>query len=125
MKRGSPKRDWSEVTIDAQTPCRVCGIEGRTERAHVAPRKHDARKGKGRKVNPDSVVPLCGPALDPQSCHYRFDHGELDLLPHLTLAEQLRAVEDLGGIELARKRTAPSDYHRAIRAARESVLEAA
>ena len=118
------RRDWSEVTVDRLTPCRVCGIQGRTERAHVAPRKHDARAGKGRKVNPDSIVPLCGPSGDSQSCHTRFDRGELDLLPFLSLAEQLRAVEDLGGIELARKRLAPSDYHRAIEDARVAVLEA-
>lgn len=125
------RRDWSEVSVDRLTPCRVCGIQGRTERAHVAGRKYDRPKRRGGlplkllEVHPDSIVPLCGPAGDRHSCHHQYDAGELDLLPYLSLAEQLRAVEDLGGIELARKRLAPSDYHRAIEDARVAVLEAA
>ena len=35
---------------------------------------------------------LCGPALDTSTCHYRFDHHQLDLYPHLTEAELRAAV---------------------------------
>ena len=121
------KRDWAAIETDSQTPCRICGIIGRTERAHVAGRKYDRPKSAGsktRRVDPESIVPLCGPSGDRHSCHHQFDAGEIDLLPHLTLAEQIRAVEDLGGIESARIKLAPSDYHRETNRARERVWEA-
>jgi hypothetical protein len=119
-----PRRDWSDVDIDAHTPCLVCGIEGRTERAHVAGRRYDEKRGKIRYVNPLDIVPLCGPTGDHHSCHHRFDAGDLDLLPYLDLPRQIRVVAQMGGIENARIRLAPSDYHRAIKEARERVLEA-
>lgn len=126
------KRDWSAIQTDRDTPCRVCGSVGKTERAHVAGRRHDrlARSDNGvalshRVVDPDSIVPLCGPATDSSSCHYLYDAHRLDLLPHLTPAEEVRAVADLGGIEAARRRLAPSDYQPAIdRARRQALLEA-
>jgi hypothetical protein len=107
-----PKRDWSDVDIDPNDPCRFCGVRGRTTRAHVSGRKYDEPK-PGRKtlwVNPLDVVPLCGPVGDSSACHTRFDAGEIDLLPYLTYAEQARAVYVLGGIESARMRLAPLAY---------------
>lgn len=118
-----PRRIWN-TDIDRDTPCRICGLQGRTERAHVSGRAYDRRQGKTRIVDPETVVPLCGPFGDSQACHTRVDRGEIDLLPYLTVEEQARAVSDLGGIELARKRLAPTDYHRAIDEARREVLEA-
>jgi hypothetical protein len=120
-----PKRDWSDVEIDANTPCLVCGLEGRTERAHITPRARDEKRGKVRYVNPLDIVPLCGPSGDSHSCHHRFDAGEIDLLPYLSPEQQTRAVERMGGIENARMRLAPRDYHRAIQAARVEVELAA
>lgn len=105
MKRGHPKRDWSDVTIDRDDPCRWCGETGRTERAHIAGRQYDRKQDNGvRYVTPDSVLGLC------RSCHQSYDAHQLDLLPCLTLAEQVQAVIDLGGIEAARIRLAPSEY---------------
>lgn len=105
MKRGQPVRDWSDVDIDRDDPCRWCGETGRTERAHIAGRRFDRKLENGvRKVNPDSVLALC------REHHRAYDHHELDLLPVLTLAEQVQAVIDLGGIEAARIRLAPSEY---------------
>lgn len=123
MRRSQPKRDWSAIEIDQFTPCLVCGIVGRTERAHVSGRKYDQPHpdrptSKTLWVNPLDIAPLCGPALDPQSCHYRFDHGLLDLMEHLTPEQQLRAVELHGSIEQARRRLAPLDYRREIETAR-------
>jgi hypothetical protein len=54
----------------------------------------------------DRIVPLCG------ACHREYDAHELDLLPSLTLAEQVQAVIDSEGIALAYKRTAPLTYRR-------------
>lgn len=108
MKRSQPKRDWSRIQTDRDTPCRVCGSVGRTERAHIAGRVYDRKVGATRVVDPDSIVPLCGPT--PGGCHGAFDRGDLDLLPHLTTAEQARAVADLGSIETARIKLSPSDY---------------
>lgn len=127
MKRGAPKRDWSDIEITADDPCRICGICGRTERAHVSGRKHDRPKPGQTTlwVNPLDIVGLCGPATDHHSCHYGVDNGLIDLLDHLTTEEQVRAVEVMGTIEAARRRLAPSDFHRAIQAARVEVREAA
>jgi hypothetical protein len=40
------------------------------------------------------------------------DAGLLDLLPHLTAEEQVKAVENFGSIEQARMRLAPTSYRR-------------
>lgn len=106
MRRSQPKRDWSRIQTDKDTPCRVCGSIGRTERAHIAGRVYDRRNSW--VVDPDAIVPLCGPT--PGGCHGAYDRGDLDLLPYLTTAEQARAVLDLGSIETARIKLSPSDY---------------
>lgn len=61
-------------------------------------------------VNPHDTVPLCGPATDAGTCHNAYDSHKLDLLPYLTLQEQLAAVKAAGGLELARTRLAPLAY---------------
>jgi len=109
LKRGAPKRDWSDAEAK-RTFCRVCGIAN-PELAHVIGRARDKPKRPHMKtlwVNPDAVVPLCGPF--PEGCHGAYDRHELDLLPYLTRQEQARAVLDAGGLELARRRLAPSLY---------------
>jgi hypothetical protein len=107
-----PRRDWSDITIEASDPCRICGAEGQTERAHVSGRRFDKpRPGKRIIwVNPLDVIPLCGPATDSQSCHCRFDSGVLDVIGYLTSEEQVRVVENFGSIEQARMRVAPTAY---------------
>jgi hypothetical protein len=54
----------------------------------------------------DAIVPLC------REHHTAFDAHRIDLLPHLTYAEQAEAVRVIG-IERARERLAPSEYRRA------------
>lgn len=125
-----PRRDWRDVDIDQDTPCLVCGITGRTTRAHISGRKYDQPhpdrpESKTLWVNPLDIVPLCGPVGDSKSCHTRFDSGDLDLLDYLDPERQLRCVEVLGTIEAARVRLSPGDYHRAINAARVEVRMAA
>jgi hypothetical protein len=96
------KRDWADARakVDAEGSCRRCPTAFGVEAAHVIYRAHDV----GSWVNPDSIVPLCGPATSSQTCHGLYDAHRLDLLPYLTLAEQVQAVQDAGGIESARRR---------------------
>ena len=101
------QRDWSDAE-EKRGPCRVCGHSRDVDLAHVIGREHDAvitgpRGGKKIYVHKDSVVPLCG-AFSESFCHRLYDQRQLDLLPYLDLYEQIRAVEDAGGIELARNR---------------------
>ena len=104
-------RDWSDIDIDSDTPCRICGSQGQTTRAHLAGRRYDEKVGKGRwKVHPDDVIPLCGPVGDSFSCHSRFDNGDLDVMGCCSVAEQVRVVQHLLGIENARIRLAPLSY---------------
>lgn len=105
MKRSQPRRDWSDAQVK-RVPCRVCGAWP-VDLAHVVGRKHD-RRGPNQMfyVRPESVVGLC------REHHSKFDAHELDLLPYLTLEEQLDAVRSAGGIELARVRLAPSQYRK-------------
>jgi len=121
MKRRQPDRNWDDAIEKCKDEgeCRVCKVQRGLDCAHLAPRTHDRPKHAGQKrlyVHPNNVVPLC--AHD----HYGLDHSELDVLPYLTLDEQLHVVRVLGGIEQARMRLAPTDYHRRIQAAREAAL---
>ena len=56
------------------------------------------RGGETRVVKRESTVPLCG------DCHRAFHAHRLDLLPYMTLEEQLDAVRAAGGILSALKR---------------------
>jgi hypothetical protein len=112
MTRPSPRRDWSDAEAK-RTYCRVCGSFKHLELAHTMGRLHDKPKVEGGRtlwVNPHSVIPLCGPF--PEGCHGAYDHHQLDILSFLTLQEQAQAVLEAGGIELARRRLAPSLYRK-------------
>ncbi len=106
IKRSQPKRDWTHARakVEAEGACRVCGSPN-VEAAHVIGREHDPELQEldgtpfVRVVLPEAVVPLC------REHHTAYDHHELDLLPHLNLEEQERAVKDAGSIALAYKRT--------------------
>jgi len=104
-------RIWSDEALAKRAEgCRVCGRTDRVELAHVTGRIHDRPRTPGSKtvyVEPESVVPLCGPAVDPGTCHHAHDSHRLDLLPYLHLEEQIRAVEDAGSIGLALQRISP------------------
>jgi hypothetical protein len=78
--------------------CRVGGCEELAgDAAHIVPRS------LGGRMNEDATVPLC------RRHHTQFDAHQIDLLEHLTYAEQAEAVLVLG-IERARKRLSPSSY---------------
>lgn len=86
--------------VEAEGVCRVCGTNRKLEAAHT----WDRSLGRSKFDNADIIVPLCGPATDSSTCHGQYDTHKLDLLPFLTLSEQLAMVAAAGGIERARKR---------------------
>lgn len=103
------RRDWSQAVekVRREGGCRVCGSED-VQAAHIIGRKCDVemvgpRGGKYLLVHPDAIVPLCGEWFG-VGHHQQYDNRELDLLSHLHLHEQVRAVEDAGGILSALKR---------------------
>jgi hypothetical protein len=87
--------------VETEGRCRVCG-DGpawKLEAAHT----WDRSLGKSSFDDPDLVVPLCG-ELHGTGCHQLFDRHSLNLLPYLTLQEQLALVKAAGGIARAMKR---------------------
>ncbi len=110
MNKSTLRRDWREARrkLEREGRCRVCGETRDLEAAHVMGREHDAvlvgpKGGETVYVHPDCIVPLCGGFTD-NFCHGKYDARQLDLLPHLHIHEQVRAVEDAGGILSALKR---------------------
>lgn len=120
MKTRLPRRDWSKAILkrNQEGYCRACGhadggyINGYVvylELAHIIGRKHDLevtgpRGGKKLIVLPESVAPLCGSTPERRGCHQSYDEYELDLLPYLSIEEQVQAVIDADGIALAYRR---------------------
>lgn len=128
-KRSQPRRDWRQARekVTSERVCRVWRLgdcQGPVEAAHVIARSCDhlmaleeaarevhysgdvVRPGATLFVHPDRIVGLC-------SKHHRaYDRHALDVLSVLARHEQLQAVADAGGIELARKRLAPSAYRK-------------
>jgi hypothetical protein len=104
------RREWHDARakVEREGRCRVCGSTRDLEAAHIIARRCDAemtgpRGGRYLYVHPDTIVPLCG-AFSERACHMMYDRRSLDLLPYLHLHEQIRAVEDAGGIMSALKR---------------------
>ncbi len=99
--------------------CRVCQrTDRKIELAHVIGIASDTREAvvttvEGREVrvcriNPDRVVPLCGPQQQPGTCHYGLDLGhDLELWDFLTPVEKQQAIHDAGSLGQAMRRCAP------------------
>jgi hypothetical protein len=106
MKRAQPDRDWTDARakVEEEGCCRICKRTDRPlEAAHVLGREHDEPKigANGRPlktlyVDPDRIVPACGPF--PEGCHGEIHSHQINVVHHLTMDEQLRAVRDAGGI---------------------------
>jgi len=121
-----PKRDWTDARakVEHEHCCRICKKEAASgrplEAAHVLGREHDEPKVSGVTgeplkelyVHPDRIFPACGPF--PGGCHGDAEYRRINVLPFLTLEEQLQAVRDAGGIELARIRLAPVEHREEI-----------
>lgn len=102
-------RIWTDAIqkIQDEAACRNCGrTDKKLDCAHVSGRSFDRPKpGKKTKwVDPDDVIPLCGPFGDKDSCHTKYDHHQLSIISSLSPPEQLKAVQNFGTIELARRR---------------------
>ena len=70
--------------------CRLC-CRRDIETAHLWPRA----RGASGYDDPDICIPLC------KYHHVEYDSHELDILPYLTLDEQLALVREAGGIQRA------------------------
>ena len=101
-------RNWqaARAKVDAEG-CRLSGATQGVEAAHIIGRSQDfftlgcdryKLHAKTLTVEPLRIVPLRA------DLHRAYDRGEIDLLPNLTLEEQVQAVRDAGGIEAARRR---------------------
>lgn len=134
----TPRRDWSDARqkIEAESRCRRC-LRGdvKLDAAHILGRRYDRPRVDGSTskvlyVHPDSVIPLCADRIEAngtpvEGCHSLYDSKKIGILPFLTREEQIRAVEDAGAIEVARRRLDPLDYVDPIRNARiEAIIEA-
>jgi hypothetical protein len=113
---GEPDRDWTDARakVEEEGCCRICKrTDRKLEAAHILGREHDEPKVSKRNgetlkelyVHPDRIVPLCGPF--PEGCHGDVDHNRVNLVHHLTIAEQVQAVKDAGGIAPAWVALAP------------------
>jgi len=93
------RRDWraAREKVEREARCRVgpVGCTGPLQAAHVIGRKHDL----SGMVNPYDIVPLC------QRHHNDYDGRRLDLLPHLSFAEQAAAVGHVGIMAALRRIT--------------------
>jgi len=119
LKQKEPKRDWTDARakVDHEGCCRICKrTDLPLEAAHALGREHDEPKlgkdgwpTKELYVHPDRIIPACGPF--PAGCHGDVDHNRVNYLQYLSLAEQIKAVEDAGGIEAARIRLEPVEHN--------------
>lgn len=124
MKRTEPDRFWDDARakVEQEGACRICKrTDLKLEAAHVLGRAYDEPRigasGQPLKelyVDPDRIIPACGPF--PENCHGDVDLKRIDLLPHLTIEEELRAVKDAGGIQAARTLLAPVEHREEVEA---------
>ena len=84
-------RDWTaaRAKVEAEGKCRVCQTVGAVDAAHVVPRSANSTP---ENMTADAVIPLC------RSCHQRQHAAKLDVLPYLTLEEQVAATRNAGGL---------------------------
>ena len=88
--------------LEREGMCRVCGDQNldHLDCAHT----WDRSLGSSGFDTPELCVPLCSKIKGGTGCHDRYDARRLDLLPHLSLDEQVALVRAAGGIERARNR---------------------
>ena len=92
------RRDWTAARDKCEAEnnrCRVCKKVG-VDAAHVIPR---SRNGTEANMSADAIIPLC------RFCHNKQHLEKLDILPYLTLDEQVMAVRNAGGLVTAYRYT--------------------
>lgn len=103
----------ARAKVEREGRCRVCGL-GPADVLDAAHLWNRSQGGPGFD-DPDAVVPLCSTIKGGLGCHDAYDAHELDLLPHLTTAEQVALVRYAGSIERARDRAIGRGCHAAGR----------
>jgi hypothetical protein len=87
--------------VEDEGQCRNCGLPARyCDAAHT----FDRSLSRSGFDDPDLIVPLCSGIRGGLGCHGLYDSHQLDLLPLLTIEEQVALVRAAGGIERARNR---------------------
>jgi hypothetical protein len=127
MKKKLLRRDWSDARakVSKEGRCRLCGhipaSESLLEAAHLVGCKYDPvmagpRGGKYLYVEPDSIVPLCGPFTH-GNCHMRFDKREVSLIGVLDIREYRYAIKLCRsvGIDVRRRLGGAGEHLRDIR----------
>lgn len=86
--------DWKPAIAKVQDEqcCRYCDSGQSLDPAHLWPRS------LGGSMDTNNIIPLC------RSCHTKYDSGSLDVLPCLSLEEQLQVVREANGIARAYRR---------------------
>jgi len=87
--------------VEDEGCCRVCGVfSSYCDAAHLWDR---SLGGKGFD-NADLIVPLCARIKGGLGCHELYDSHQLDILPFLTVDEQVAVVRASGSIARAMRR---------------------
>lgn len=87
--------------VEDEGCCRVCGAPAsQCDAAHL----WDRSLGSKGFEETDLIVPLCAQIKGGHGCHGLYDAHQLNLLPYLTLREQVALVWAAKGIARAHKR---------------------
>lgn len=105
------RRNWASAKkkCEREGVCRYCQSFAclPLQPAHLWHRGMGAGRGIDL-MNDDLIIPLGEP------CHTLFDQHRIDVLPILSLNEQVALVSAAGGIETARRRVCPLQYKREL-----------
>jgi hypothetical protein len=72
IPKAEPVRDEAYRRLVAALPCAACGLEGRSQCAHV-----NSDKGKGLKASDTDSMPLCADGPGRVGCHFLYDQYKL------------------------------------------------
>lgn len=95
--------------VELEGECRFCG-----EPAHRCDAAHLWDRSLGATGFSESalVVPLCSMIKGGNGCHDLYDAHRLNLLPYLTIDEQVAVVRAAGSLRRAYNRVTGSDFDR-------------
>lgn len=88
VPKDEPVRSEAYRRLVASLPCAECGIDGYSQAAHA-----EEGKGIGIKSCDLTCVPLCGPRLSTNGCHYAYGQGVLYPRETRRLLEKMNASE--------------------------------
>lgn len=108
-----PEKKWRSDKyrrLVASMPCISCGIEGRTQAAHL--NLIELGKGRGTKVSDAFCIPLCADTFGARGCHSRLDQGGI-YDRQTAAALQWRWLQDFR-TNMQRRRLWPAEAERQV-----------